>query len=105
MVCKIKCFILILVIITGSVIPSYAAIADYAQQVKTLNLLGLFSGTDKGFELDRNATRIESAAMLVKLLGKEEEAKKYIGFYRNFFQALALSLDGVALHSATSTYG
>lgn len=36
--------------------------------------LGLFKGTEKGYELDRNLTRIEAVIMLVRLLGKEEEA-------------------------------
>jgi len=36
--------------------------------------LGLFKGTDKGFELDRQLTRSEAAVMLVRLLGAEEDA-------------------------------
>ena len=36
--------------------------------------LGLFKGTDKGFELDRQLTRAEAAVMLVRLLGAEPEA-------------------------------
>ncbi len=35
--------------------------------------LGLFKGTDKGYELDKGLTREESAVMLVRLLGKERE--------------------------------
>ena len=36
--------------------------------------LGLFKGTENGFELDKQATRIEALVMLIRLLGKEQEA-------------------------------
>jgi len=39
-----------------------------------LNSLGLFNGTDNGYELDRAPSRAEAAVMLVRLLGKEEQA-------------------------------
>ena len=41
-----------------------------------LKALGLFLGTDNGYELDREPTRDEAATMLVRLLGKEAEAKE-----------------------------
>lgn len=44
------------------------------QEALTLKKLGLFSGTNKGFELDRPLTRVEAAVILVRLLGKENEA-------------------------------
>ena len=47
---------------------------DYARHAEALNRLGLFLGTDDGFELERTATRAESAVMAVRLLGKEGEA-------------------------------
>ena len=37
--------------------------------------LGLFRGTDKGYELDKGLTREESATILVRLLGEEEKIK------------------------------
>ena len=40
-----------------------------------LKSLGLFLGSDNGFELDRKPTRIEAVIMLIRLLGKEAEAK------------------------------
>ncbi|RKJ78878.1 hypothetical protein D7X33_09300 [Butyricicoccus sp. 1XD8-22] len=49
---------------------------DAQAQAKMLNQLGLFLGTDKGFELDRSMTRAEAAAMLCRFLGGEAEAKK-----------------------------
>ena len=50
--------------------------ADYARQAEALNKLGLFLGTGSGFELERAATRAETAIMTVRLLGKEGEAKE-----------------------------
>lgn len=42
--------------------------ADYLKEE------GFFVGSDKGFELDREPTKVEAAVMLVRLLGKETEA-------------------------------
>lgn len=50
--------------------------ADFTASADHLKELGLFRGTDQGYELDRAPTRAEAAAMLVRLLGKEEEAQK-----------------------------
>lgn len=41
-------------------------------QAEMLKKLGLFSGTDKGFELVRGMTRAEAAVMLVRFLGEEK---------------------------------
>lgn len=46
-----------------------------ADKANTLKEIGLFAGTEKGFELDRAPTRVEGAIMLLRLMGKEEEAK------------------------------
>jgi len=39
----------------------------------TLYDFGLFKGTDKGYELEKNLTREESATILVRLLGEEDK--------------------------------
>jgi hypothetical protein len=91
-------------ILIGIMITSIVALAeediDQNQQAEELKELGLFKGSDKGFELERPPKRIESAVMLVRLLGKETEvleneynhpfndvpswADKYIGYmYEN----------------------
>ena len=44
------------------------------QLAETLKTLGLFVGSDRGFELDRAPTRVEEVVMLIRLLGKEQEA-------------------------------
>ena len=49
---------------------------DYTNEADKLNSLGLFNGTKNGYELDRVPSRVEAAAMLVRLLGAEEDAKQ-----------------------------
>lgn len=48
--------------------------APHYEHAVNLKLLGLLKGTGTGFELERAATRIEGAVMLVRLLGKENYA-------------------------------
>lgn len=52
-----------------------AAGEQYTQEATRLQSLGLFQGTSTGFQLDRPPTRLEGAVMLVRILGKEDEAK------------------------------
>lgn len=51
-----------------------AGAASFTTAADSLNQMGLFSGTDKGYELDREPTRAEAGVMLVRLLGGEKEA-------------------------------
>ena len=51
-----------------------AGASNYEHYADQLNSLGLFQGTDAGYELDRAPTRSEAATMLVRLLGKEQQA-------------------------------
>lgn len=44
------------------------------QQADALRQLGLFQGTDTGYELERAPTRIEALVMLIRLLGQEQAA-------------------------------
>ena len=43
-------------------------------QAAMLKELGLFIGSDKGFELERHLTRVEAGVLLVRALGMESEA-------------------------------
>ncbi len=54
-------------------IPAFAS--DYDSAAQELKNLGLFQGTNAGFDLDRTPTRTEAAVMLVRLLGAETQAK------------------------------
>ncbi|MBN2260493.1 MAG: hypothetical protein JW702_08100 [Clostridiales bacterium] len=47
---------------------------EYIEYAEDLSEIGVFKGSDKGFELDRQGTRIEAMIMFIRLLGKEEEA-------------------------------
>lgn len=64
--------------VVSSVCFAEYGISDYPalheKQAQFLFELGLFKGTDKGFELDRVASRGEIAVMLTRLLGAESEA-------------------------------
>jgi len=48
--------------------------AKHTNQADILADLGLFHGTDNGYDLDSSLTRAQSATMLVRLLGEEETA-------------------------------
>lgn len=50
-----------------------------ATQAKALKMLGLFNGTDSGFELDRAPTRMEALIMLLRMTGQEKSALEYTG--------------------------
>lgn len=74
---KIVSLILALVMVLSMIIPASAAEnGKYLKEAEQLQLLGVFQGTSNGFELDRQPTRIEGLVMLIRLLGKEVEAKE-----------------------------
>lgn len=50
--------------------------ASFTNCADALNQMGLFQGTESGYALDKKPTRAEAATMLVRLLGKEAEAKE-----------------------------
>ena len=74
-------FITLILLIGMFPVPALAA-RDYTQaeeQAQALKDYGLFIGTGSGFDLKREPTRAEALAMLIRSLGKEAEAKNYIG--------------------------
>ena len=60
-------------------LPVLAATDEAAAAADALAALGLFRGTENGYELDRAPTRAEALVMLIRLLGREEEALAYDG--------------------------
>lgn len=57
------------------VVSAYTAqYTDYADALRTL---GLFYGSNKGYELERAPTRQEALIMLIRLLGEEKDALAY----------------------------
>lgn len=62
-------------LVAATALTVSAAAADFDHCADALNQMGLFQGSASGYELDRAPTRAESAVMLVRLLGKEADAK------------------------------
>ncbi len=52
-----------------------AGAGTHQSEAEKLNRMGLLLGTSNGYELDKYPSRIQGAIMLVRLLGKEKEAK------------------------------
>lgn len=52
-----------------------AGASDYQGLADDLAAIGIFTGTDEGYDLDREPTRAEIAVMLVRMLGVETQAK------------------------------
>jgi len=92
---------------------------DYANKLKVINV---FRGTDKGFELEREPTRVEGGVMFVRLLGGENEAlvnnyphpfldvpkwaDPYIGYLYKYHLTNGISFDkyGSTLHMKAKSY-
>jgi len=69
----LKAVILTAMVLALLTISAFAS--DYDHCADALHDLGLFSGTDTGYELDRAPNRAEASVMLVRLLGQEDAAK------------------------------
>lgn len=67
---KIYCLILCMILLCSS-FTVFAA--EHTDKADALAALGLFQGTDEGYDLDSPLTRAQSTAMLVRLLGVEED--------------------------------
>ena len=78
---RVLCMILTLVMIFALVPSATAASNEATKAAEALYELGLFKGTGTNpdgtpiFDLDKTPTRNQAIIMLVRLLGKEEEAK------------------------------
>ena len=59
----------------AAMLTASAFAANYTNCADALHEMGLFQGTQNGYDLDRTPTRAEASVMLVRLLGKEAEAK------------------------------
>jgi len=67
--------LLLSVLVLAGLFATAAFASNYDGAAQELKDLGLFRGTDAGFELDRAPTRTEAAVMLVRMLGRESEAE------------------------------
>ncbi len=63
--------------LAAAMLASGASAADFTSSADVLKNLGLFQGSEAGYDLDRAPDRAEAATMMVRLLGKEAEAKTY----------------------------
>jgi len=70
---KIVILTIIITILLSSSI-TYAYEAKYEYYANMLKVINVFRGTNLGFELEREPTRIEGGVMFVRLLGGENEA-------------------------------
>lgn len=76
-------FILALTLAVSLVPSAFAASDEAVQAANTLHALGLFNGTGTDangnpvYDLDRAPTREEAITMLIRLMGKESDAKGY----------------------------
>ena len=88
-----------------NIIIPYDTNCDPQAQAEMLQKLGLFLGTDKGFELDRAMSRVEGAAMLCRFLGGAEEAAQ--GGFSHPFTDVPAWADNVVgwLYQNNLTYG
>ena len=71
---KLKVFMLIITIVLVTSITVFGA--SYEMYADKLSTIGVFKGTENGYELERQPTRLEGLIMLIRLLGKEAEALK-----------------------------
>ncbi len=79
---------------------AFAATGKQQDTADALNELELFLGTDKGYELDNQLQRSDGIALLVRLLGKEAEAKS--GKYSHPFNDVAAWLDPYVAYAYSS---
>ena len=82
---KISIILVIVLLMSLMVVNVSAEDSDseYYDYAVKLRMVDLFRGTDIGFELEREPTRIEGAVMFVRLLGAEEEALE-MDYYHPF---------------------
>ncbi len=78
---KIVGMVLLVFLLQTNVTYGAAAVVTqgtaYQKEADFLNSLGLFQGTEAGYELERVPNRTEAAVMLLRLLGKENSAKNH----------------------------
>lgn len=72
---------LVTVLLLTMALTVAASASDFDAVAKDLSAIGVFRGTEAGFELDRAPTRSEAAIMLVRLYGAEEQAAADYGYH------------------------
>ncbi len=57
-----------------SVVQANSESDQFLLQAETLKALGIFRGSEKGFDLGREPSRIEGLVMFIRLIGREDDA-------------------------------
>jgi hypothetical protein len=66
--------IFLAILITLFIITTVSAnTLNYNEEADFLNKLGIFKGSNLGYELERAPKRVEGAVMIVRIMGKENE--------------------------------
>ncbi len=73
---KLVLLIVFTLFILGTGLNAYAGEEEHTALADYLKEMGLFQGTDTGYDLEGKTTRVQAAVMIVRLLGKEELAKQ-----------------------------
>lgn len=70
-----RAFVLLIAVVMAAFTAISASAANFTSQADALNAMGLFRGSSSGsYNLDQPSTRAQAATMLVRLLGKEQDA-------------------------------
>jgi hypothetical protein len=59
------------------IVPVYRP--QYADMAELLKSIDIFRGSNKGFELEREPTRLEALIMFLRLIGEEQQALEFTG--------------------------
>ncbi len=62
----------IIVTLNLAIVDVSAAESDTSDSAEKLSKVGIFKGSNKGFELEREPSRLEGLVMFIRLIGKED---------------------------------
>ena len=71
---RIISLVAVIAVAVSAMISTMAYDDKQNYEADALNSLGLFLGTDKGYELDKSLTRAEGVTLIVRMYGKVDEA-------------------------------
>ena len=75
---KIISLVLCMVMSVSLLLPSYVMASDtsthFEYEAQMLYNLGLFKGTENGFDLDKPCDRLQGSTLFIRLLGEEKDA-------------------------------
>ncbi|MEG0941797.1 MAG: phosphodiester glycosidase family protein [Oscillospiraceae bacterium] len=69
-------FFLAITLILSTVSSAYASGIESTGHADALHSLGLFQGSDTGYDLEKSPTRAQGVVMLIRLLGEENAARE-----------------------------